>query len=162
MNQELPNILIDGIPFILSPKWLEEWNSGGRVIHKVMMHDEEIFFWFMFDRNTHTQVRGMEQFKRPAEELSRIILPADLFRRIDYHKEYHHGGFCAGKEHNYQLLPEQVALYLVAELEKRNVKALQPELHVTVWDIIDNMPAELKIQKKWKKPEVAKKRGPPR
>lgn len=162
MEEQLPNILIDGIPFILEPNWIIQWNSGGRVIYKEDMHDEGHFSWFMFSRCTLQMVKGMEQFNSSNDEMVRIILHADLFRRIDYYREYHHGGFdreSVAKKDNYQLLPDTVAIALVKELRHRNIPHNYPGLRDIIWQIIDQLPAEIKVQKRWTKQESKKNKG---
>jgi|GEM_PF-4828967 len=163
MNTVLPNILIDRIPFLLEPKWLTEWNSGGNVLFKAAMHDEGHFFWFLFDRNKRNIITGTRQFDFPDESMVRIVLHTGLFERIDYYRRYHHGGFDLDnpiKKHGYQLLPDAVAAHLVAQLQSRDIKRADPALGNIVQEILAQMPAALKVQERWKKPEAKKKRGP--
>jgi len=151
MDEQLPNILIDGIPFILEPKWLRQWDSTN-VLFKCDMKDEGHFFWFMFDQKSRQIVTGMQQFELSNKHMVRVILPADLFNRIDYHREFHHGGFQRqgeAKKHNYQLLPDITSRQLIKTLRELGVTGDDQQLGETAWQVIEQMPAAFKERKKW-------------
>lgn len=141
MEEQLPNILIDGIPFILKEGSLIEFTNPANVINACDLKDEGDFFYLTFDRETKNKVEGMRPYSDLGVSVVRIVLPTDLFSMSnylrppvaeDFNRVSREGGW------GILLLSETVAKYVATELKNKNISSNDPALKVVVGIILEN------------------------